>query len=71
MRNGVAWSLHGVYAAGKTLDETFGLVEAVEKAAQLYMLTLGHPRVNELTDKNMKELCDLFGVLPKAGYLSD
>lgn len=67
----VVWALHGVYAAGKSLDETFGLVETVEKAAQIYMLTLGHPRVNELTDENMRELCDLFAVAPKSGYLED
>ena len=36
----VVWALHGVYGAGETLDEAFGLVETVEKAAEIYMLTL-------------------------------
>lgn len=25
--------MHGIYGAGKTMDETFGLIETVEKAA--------------------------------------
>ncbi len=35
----VVWGMHGIYGAGKTMDETFGLIETVEKAAQIYMLT--------------------------------
>ena len=31
----VVWGLHGIYGAGKDMDETFGLIETVEKAAQL------------------------------------
>ena len=65
----VVWSMHGVYAAGKTMDETFGLIETVEKAAQIYMLTSHLPRINTITDENMKELCTLFNVKPKDGWL--
>lgn len=28
---------HGIYGAGKNLDETFGLIETAEKAAEIYM----------------------------------
>ena len=66
----VVWSMHGVYAAGRTMDETFGLIETIEKAAQIYMLTAHLPRINTITDENMKELCRLFGVMPKDGWLS-
>ena len=66
----VVWSMHGIYAAGKTMDETFGLIETVEKAAQIYLLTAHLPRINTITDKNMKELCSLFGVKPKDGWLN-
>jgi len=58
----VIWGMHGVYGAGKTLDETFGLIETVEKAAQIYMLTAHLPRVNTITDAQMKELADYFQV---------
>ncbi|MCD7776178.1 MAG: rhamnulose-1-phosphate aldolase, partial [Firmicutes bacterium] len=46
----VIWGMHGIYCAGKTLDETFGLVETVEKAAEIYMLTLPAPRINTIKD---------------------
>ena len=58
----VVWAMHGMYGAGKNLDETFGLIETVEKAAQIYMLTCDKKKVNEITDDNMRELLELFGV---------
>ena len=65
----VVWALHGLYGAGKTLDEAFGLVETVEKAATIYMLTAHLPRVNTITDDQLKTLADFFHVTPKAGIL--
>lgn len=32
----VIWWMHGIDAAGKTMDETFALIETVEKAIQVY-----------------------------------
>lgn len=58
----VLWAMHGIYGAGKDLDETFGLVETVEKAATVYMLTAGLPQVNHITDSQLKELAEYFGV---------
>lgn len=58
----VVWALHGIYGAGKTLDETFGLIETVEKAAQIYMLTSHLPRVNTISDDNLKLLAKHFNV---------
>ena len=58
----VVWAMHGIYGAGKTLDETFGLIETVEKAAQIYMLTAHLPRVNTIKDADMLKLLELFGV---------
>ena len=58
----VVWAMHGIYGAGKTLDETFGLIETVEKAAQVYMLTAHLPRVNTIKDEDMLKLLELFGV---------
>ena len=65
----VVWGMHGVYGAGKTLDETFGLIETVEKAAQIYMLTAHLPRVNTITDAQMKELADFFKVDYRKDFL--
>ena len=65
----VVWGMHGVYGAGKSLDETFGLIETVEKAAQIYMLTAHLPRKNTITDAQMKELADFFKVNYRKDFL--
>lgn len=65
----VIWGMHGVYGAGKTLDETFGLIETVEKAAQIYMLTAHLPRVNTIKDEEMALLADFFGVKYRKEFL--
>lgn len=58
----VVWAMHGIYGAGKTMDETFGLIETVEKAAQIYMLTAHLPRVNTIKDADILKLLELFKV---------
>ena len=58
----VVWAMHGIYGAGKTLDETFGLIETVENAAQIYMLTAHLPRKNTIKDEDMLKLLELFKV---------
>lgn len=65
----VIWSLHGIYGTGKNLDETFGLIETVEKAATIYMLTSHMNRINTITDNQMRELANLFKVKVKDGIL--
>ena len=66
----VVWSLHGIYGAGKDLDETFGLIETAEKAAEIYMKIAHLPRVNTITDEMMHQLEERFGVKGREGYLS-
>ncbi|MBQ1553208.1 MAG: rhamnulose-1-phosphate aldolase [Clostridia bacterium] len=65
----VVWWMHGIYGCGATMDEAFGLIETVEKAAQLYMLTAGLPRVNEISDDQLKEIAAGFGLEYKKGFL--
>lgn len=65
----VVWAMHGIYGAGKTLDEAFGLIETVEKAAQIYMLTANLPRLNTITDENLKELAEAFKVAYRKDFL--
>ncbi len=65
----VVWGMHGIYGAGKDLDETFGLIETVEKAAQIYMLTAHLPRVNTIKDSEMVELAEFFGVNYRRDFL--
>ena len=65
----VVWAQHGIYGAGKDLDETFGLIETAEKAAEIYMKIAHLPLVNTITDEQMHELEAHFGVKAREGYL--
>lgn len=65
----VIWGMHGIYGAGKTMDETFGLIETVEKAAQIYMLTAHLPRKNTIKDAQMRELAEFFKVDYRKDFL--
>ena len=65
----VVWANHGIYGAGKTMDEAFGLIETVEKAAELYLKTAHLPRVNTITDAQLKIIADGFNLKAKEGWL--
>ena len=66
----VVWGMHGIYGVGKDLDETFGLIETVEKAAQIYMLTAHMPRLNTIRDEEMVQLAESFGVKYRKDFLN-
>lgn len=63
------WSQHGIYGAGADLDETFGLIETAEKAAEIYMKIAHLPLINTITDEQMHMLEQRFGVKARDGYL--
>ena len=65
----VVWSQHGIYGAGKDLDETFGLIETAEKAAEVYMRIAHLPLKNTITDEQMHLLEGRFNVKARDGYL--
>lgn len=68
----VIWPQHGIFGAGSTMDETFGLIETVEKAAQIYMLINSHQGgVKQIiTDKQLLDLAKVFGVNPVTGIIN-
>ena len=66
----VIWAMHGIYGSGESMDETFGLIETVEKAAQIFMLTSHKPRINTITDKQLKDLAESFGVSYRKDFLN-
>ena len=65
----VVWALHGIYGAGKNLDEAFGLIETVEKTAQVYMLTSHLERINIITDDNLRALEAQFNLSYRTDFL--
>lgn len=65
----VVWAQHGIYGAGKDLDETFGLIETAEKAAEIYMKIAHLPLVNTIDDAQMQQLAARFGVKLREGYV--
>ena len=51
------------------MDETFGLIETAEKAAEIYLKTAHLPRVNTITDEQMHLLERRFGIKGREGFL--
>ena len=66
----VIWGLHGIYGAGRNLDETFGLIETVEKAAQLYMLYCHMPHLNTIHDDELDAVAKRFGLSYRTDFLN-
>lgn len=67
----VVWAMHGIYGAGRTMDEAFGLIETAEKAAEIYMKIAPLPRLNTITDAQLRQLESRFGVKAREGYLDE
>ena len=68
----VLWPQHGIYGAGKDMDEVFGLIETAEKAAEVYTYVCAQGGVKQtISDENLRLLADSFGVTPREGYLNN
>lgn len=65
----VVWAQHGIYGAGKDLDETFGLIETAEKAAEVYLKIAHLPWKQTLSDDDLRAIAEHFGVKARDGYL--
>lgn len=68
----VVWPHHGIMGAGQSMDDAFGLVETAEKAADIYLRAVSTPTgiIQKITDQQLWNLADRFGVTPKAGILA-
>ncbi|MDR0539731.1 MAG: rhamnulose-1-phosphate aldolase [Spirochaetaceae bacterium] len=62
-RNIVVWAHHGLFCAGADFDEAFGLMDTVEKAAEICVkvLSMGGAR-QTITEQNFSDLAKSFGV---------
>jgi rhamnulose-1-phosphate aldolase len=66
----VIWPFHGVFGAGTDLDETFGLIETIEKSAEVYTYVQAQGGVRQdISDEDLLRLAEGFNVVPKLGYL--
>ncbi len=65
----VVWSQHGIYGAGRDLDETFGLIETAEKAAEIYMKIAHLPLKTTITDQQLHLMEERFSIKAREGWL--
>lgn len=66
----VIWPYHGIYGAGTTMDEVFGLIETAEKAAEVYTYVQAQGGIKQaISDQQLKDLAIGFGVEPRTGFL--
>lgn len=66
----VIWAAHGIFGVGRDIDETFGLIETVEKAAEIYMKIAHLPIRQSITDAELAALAEAFRLTPREGYLN-
>ena len=66
----VVWAQHGIYGAGADLDETFGLIETAEKAAEIYMKIAHLPLKTTITDYQLRQLAAHCHVTVREDFLN-
>jgi len=66
----VVWSQHGVFGAGNSIDEAFGLIETAEKAAEIYIKTMRAPHVNVPSDAQIATLAEKWNVNYRRNWLT-
>ncbi|GHU95008.1 rhamnulose-1-phosphate aldolase [Spirochaetia bacterium] len=63
------WGQHGIFATGNNLDEAFGLIETVEKAAEIYIKIMNRPILNTIQDHELKSVAETFGLPYRKDFL--
>lgn len=68
----VIWPQHGLFATGDSIDEVFGLIETIEKAAQIWTLIQmqGGNIVQTITDQDLIDLAKVFNVTPNPAFIN-
>ena len=65
----VVWAQHGLFCTGKTLDEVFGLIETIEKAAEIYLKVCDKKIVQSITNEQLKILAEAFKISYRRGII--
>ena len=67
------WQLHGVFASGATCDEAFGLVHAIDKAAEVALAVRTAAKVGEapqrITDAQLREVARAYSLPIREEFL--
>jgi rhamnulose-1-phosphate aldolase len=69
--NVVVWAHHGLFCSGSTFDEVFGLMDTVEKSAEIFVkvLSMGGKK-QTITTQNFRDLAREFNVILPEEFLS-
>lgn len=66
----VLWPHHGIFGAGRTMDQVFGLIETAEKAAEMLLKVMAAGgKKQAISSDQLKALARAFNVTPVAGVL--
>ncbi len=65
----VIWAQHGIFCTGQTLDEVFGLIETIEKAAKIYMKVFDKKIYQSITNDQLQELAKAFHINYRKGII--
>lgn len=58
----VIWTKHGLFCAGRGLDEVFGLIETIEKAAEIYMKVCDKQFFEPISNEQLIALTKAFNI---------
>ena len=65
----VIWAQHGIFCTGKSLDEVFGLIETIEKAAEIYMKICDKKIYQSISNDNLIEIANAFNIEYRKGII--
>ena len=65
----VIWAQHGIFCTGISLDEVYGLIETIEKAAEIYMKICDKKIVQSISNENLKEIAEAFKIEYRKGII--
>ena len=65
----VIWAQHGIFCTGTTLDEVYGLIETIEKAAEIYMKICDKQIVQSISNENLIEIANAFKINYRKGII--
>jgi rhamnulose-1-phosphate aldolase len=63
------WAQHGIFAAGRSLDEALGLIEAAEKGAEIYLKVMNSKILQSIEDEELRALGEAFGLAYRKDFL--